>query len=194
VGYYDYDVTHELSRHLSLVSVLNPVSRAVGSSLSALLGTGLVILEEAVEHRAGRSVGELVAEEGLASFRAAESDELERAVDRSPFSILVLGEGALKSLRNRELVADRTHLVYLRHPAPEVSRRLEESPRRNVTFLLEANAIPGTAAERVEALVGSRESDYHRAPLVLDLTSRPSHRLAADLVSRLETSGALRPA
>lgn len=194
MGYYDYDVTHRLIRHVSLVCVLNSLSREVGSRLSALTGARLTILEESIEHRAGRSASEILSEEGLEGYRRAEAEELARIVTSAPPSVVVLGEGTLASQRNRAFVEQHTHLVHLRCGPKEVARHLERSPRRNVTFLLEAAAVPGSTEEQWEAIVGLRESEYRSARLVVAVGHDGGHRLARDLLNRLETAGALTPA
>lgn len=194
-GYYDYGATHRLSRHLCLVSLLNSWSRAVGARLSALTGTGLAILEESIEHREGRSVGELVRYEGIPRFREMESKELGLAVSSSPPGILVLGEGALSHPGSRTLVERRAHLVHLRPSRREMRRELEAGGARNVTFLLEAASIPGSEPqERIDALIGIRESEYRGATVVFDLHEEPTHLLVADLVERLLRVGMLRAA
>jgi shikimate kinase len=191
-GYYDSGPTHRLTRHVSLVSVLNSLSRAVGASLAALTGAGLVILDEAVEHREGSSVHELVLARGLARFRETESRELRRAVASSPPAILVLGEGALGTRANRKTVVGETHLVHLRPSSRQLGRALEKGGSRNVTLIAEAIAVPGDGvAERLRAIVGLRESEYDGASLVVEVNEGGAHRLAAELVSRLERDGTI---
>jgi shikimate kinase len=190
-GYYDSGPTHRLTRHVSLVSVLSSLSREVGVSLAALTGAGLLILDEAVEHREGSSVHELVLARGLARFRETESRELRRAVASSPPAIIVLGEGALSTRANRKMIARETHLVHLRPSSRKLGRALEKGGSRNVTLIAEAIAVPGEGvAERLRAIVGLRESEYDGASLVIEVSDSGSHRVAADLVSRLERDGA----
>lgn len=190
-SYYGTGPTHRLARHVSLVSVMNSLSRSVGKSLAALTGAGLVILDEAVEHREGTSVQELVLARGLAWFRQVETLELERAVVASPPTILVLGEGVLSTRANRELVARETHLVHLRPSSRQLGRALEKGGNRNITLLAEASSIPGEGAgERLRAIVGLRESEYDGARLIVEVEEGGSHRLASELVARLERDGA----
>jgi shikimate kinase len=191
-GYYDSGPTHRLARHVSLVSVLNPLSRAVGVSLAALTGAGLVILDEAVEHREGSSVHEIVLAMGLARFREVESMELRRAVSSSPPAILVLGEGALSTRSSRKAISRETHLVHLRPSSHKLGRVVDKAGNRNVTLLAEAISIPGDGlGERLRAIVGLRESEYAGARLVVEAEEGGSHRLATEIVSRLERDGAI---
>jgi shikimate kinase len=191
-AYYDSVATHRLGRPVSLVSFLNPLSQAVGRSLSALTGVSLVILDEAVEHRLGASTHEIVPGVGLAAWRLAEAEALGRALASEPWSLLVLGEGALTEPRSRELVRNQSFLVYLKQDLEAIQRRVASaSSAKLFTLLTEAASIPGTPEEKLEALFGLRGSEYASAGFSVDAGDRAPRRLAAEIAERLEGEGML---
>jgi shikimate kinase len=190
--YYDAVATHRLRRPVSLVSFLNPLSQAVGRSLSALTGVSLVIVDEAVEHRLGASTHEIVPGAGLAAWRLAEAQTLARALASEPSCILVLGEGALTEPRSRELVSKSSLLVYLKQDLEAVRRRVESATSAKLfTLLTEAASIPGTPEEKLEALFGLRGSEYGGAGVAIDVGNRGPRHLAAEIAETLTDEGTL---
>lgn len=71
----------------------------VGAALSALTGREAVDIDRLVVERAGRSIPEIVAEEGEAAFRAIEREQTAEAGKRSGV-ILLTGGGVVKDERN----------------------------------------------------------------------------------------------
>lgn len=191
-AYYDSVATHRLRRAVCLISFRNPLSQAVGRAVAALTGLSLVIVDEALEHRFGASAHEIVPDAGLDGWRRAEAREIERALDAEPRCLLVLGEGALTDRLSRELVVERSVLVYLREDLGEIQRGLEtvRSPK-HVTLFTEAASIPGEPADQLEALLGLRTTEYCGAALAIDAGGRPPRRIAREVAEKLETEGVL---
>lgn len=192
-GYYDYHPVHQLTRPVALVSFVNQLTRGVASSLASLGGLRLVLLDDVVQHQLGASVGEVVTQQGLSTFRQQEKREVTRAVASRPMGIIALGEGALSDPESRRLVLEETDLVYLYLSFDEARERArDQSFQHKATLVADIHERECGETEGFEALFAERRAGYENAHLTLDVWSRSVNDLVSVLLDRL-SSGSVRP-
>jgi len=137
----------------------------VGRRLSELAGIPFVDLDERIEARFGASVREIFAREGEASFRAAEREELERALAPDP-AVVATGGGTLTFAGNLELARERGLVVWLHPSFATIARRvggLGKADRplfRDETqaFALYRERLPAYAGADLKVDIGDEES------------------------------------
>jgi shikimate kinase/3-dehydroquinate synthase len=137
----------------------------VGRRLSELAGIPFFDLDERIELRFGASVREIFAREGEPAFRAAEREELERALAPDP-SVVATGGGTLTFAENLELARGRGLVVWLHPSFATLARRvgaMGKSDRplfRDETqaFALYRERLPAYAGADLRVDVGDGES------------------------------------
>ncbi|MEM7516083.1 MAG: shikimate kinase [Planctomycetota bacterium] len=139
---------------------------AVGRCLAELSGRAFLDLDECLADRAGAAeadtAGELLERLGEERFRDLEEEALEAADqdarERSAGIVLACGGGVLLREANRKRLAAPWTVVYLRTPALELRRRLEEESESAARPPLLAGSA--SAAAEIESILEARESAY----------------------------------
>ena len=91
--------------HIFLVGFMGAGKSTVGRILAEHLGRPFIDLDAEISREAGRAVAKIFAEDGEEAFRALESDELQRIVERPP-SVVACGGGIVLRDENRRLMKD----------------------------------------------------------------------------------------
>ena len=137
----------------------------VGRRLSELAGVPFVDLDERIESRFGASVREIFAREGEPAFRAAEREELARALAPDP-AVVATGGGTLTFAENLELARSSGLVVWLHPTFATLARRvggLGKSDRplfqnEAQAFDLYRERLPAYAGADLRVDVGDEES------------------------------------
>ena len=140
-----------------------------GEKLAALLSVEFIDLDERVTHLAGRSIEEIFSTQGENVFRKLESKALTSLPDHS---VCALGGGTLMRSENLAWALKESWLIYLRVGVKELVRRLHADQAIR-PLLLDSNGarLPIEQMEiKVRNLLRQRESIYHQAHKVLDMT------------------------
>jgi shikimate kinase / 3-dehydroquinate synthase len=77
------------------------------ASAALALGTGSIDVDDVIEQRLGRPIGQVFAEDGEPAFRAVEEAVTLELLERSDASVLALGGGAVTSPAIRDALGDR---------------------------------------------------------------------------------------
>jgi len=180
--YYSYDSQLALDRHLALVGHLSEDTRRVATMVSALTGLPLRDVDRLVEHRAGMSLWELVARHGEDRYRSLERRELERALDDAPPGVLVLGDGVLIDVRNRQRIAEDCRLVVLHLDIANCYWRLRSRVGDGLWHPVERGRLAGI--ESLRPFFEERKAGFRGAHHTITWDAR-SHRDMAKEVLRL---------
>lgn len=171
------------SRNLFLVGPRACGKTTLGRRLAARLNAEFADADALFVAREGRSIADLVAEQGWDAFRDVETAILAEICQTVPPGgrVLATGGGVVLRPENRNRLATGL-VVYLRAEAPALVERLQRDPlvgqRPTLTGLPLAEEVARTLAER-EPLY--RE----RAHLVVD-AGRPLERSEADILAFLD--------
>ena len=155
----------------------------VGPMLARDLSRRFVDLDEEIEREAGRSIREIFAREGEASFRALERRALERWAGRD--AVVALGGGAIAQEGSPEFLAATGTVVYLRADPEVLLARLGDGDERPLLRDLE----PTARRARIEALLEERRGAYESARIVIEAGGDDPEALAAALALRLAGEG-----
>jgi shikimate kinase len=153
----------------------------VGGLLAARLGRPFVDLDDRIEAAAGRSIAEVFAEQGEATFRDLEAQALKELLAQADEPMVIaLGGGAFAQECNRQAIAAaRALTVHLEAPLETLRERcagllhrpLARDPQRFAQLYLERQPIYALAAWTVGTGSGTPE----------DAVSTIAERLAAGL-------------
>lgn len=164
VGYYDYEATHSLRRPLCLVGFMGARVDRLAYNIACMSGLRFASLRETVEHDAGRSIGQLVVEEGEAALRQRESEALERMLADEPAGIIALTDGSLLSGANVERILEAADLVYIEYSIDELASRVARTLTEKRAHFFPWIAPEGFSVTQLETLFEMRRAGYERAP------------------------------
>lgn len=157
----------------------------VGRALGARLGWKFLDLDDLIEQREQKSVAEIFASSGEASFRGMESAALAAALQDHAGSgdlILALGGGAFVQPQNREaLNAAGAITVLLEAPVEELRRRC--TGERKVRPLAREQA-------RFNELFVARRADYALAQHRVQTLNKPVSQVTAEIEQLLKAAKA----
>jgi shikimate kinase len=116
-------------RTVFLVGFMGAGKSSVGRALSVRLGWGFEDLDDRIQAREGRSIGQIFSESGEAEFRRAETDALRELIGelRNSPRVVGLGGGAFVQAENAALLAQtQSPIVFLDAPVEELFRRCQQ--------------------------------------------------------------------
>ena len=96
-------ITLRSMRRIFLVGFMGAGKSTTGAALAGHLGCQFIDLDGEISRRLGAPIPDIFARFGEATFRAAESDELERCAELDDL-VVATGGGAFSSDANRELI------------------------------------------------------------------------------------------
>lgn len=95
-----------LQQSIILTGFMGAGKTAVGAALARQLNCEAIDLDKLIAEREGRSVPEIISEEGEAYFRARETSVLRELLERKTRGVISLGGGAWALERNRALIIE----------------------------------------------------------------------------------------
>lgn len=123
--------TSRLPENIVLIGIMGCGKSTVGRELRQRLGYPLVDMDQEIERKAGRPIGEIFADEGEEYFREMETGvlrELAAAGDRR--RIISTGGGVVGREENRRLLRALGYVVWLDAPLPVILERTGKSRHR----------------------------------------------------------------
>lgn len=158
-----------MRRHIVLVGLPGAGKSSAGRILAGLLETHFVDLDDAIVRETGRSIPELFAGDGEATFRALERAAMHRAL-AEPAQVIAPGGGWAVQEGNLEAVETSGFVIYL-SVSPEVAAgRLAEDRDRPL--------LQGDPYRRLEQLLHDRERYYRRAGFEVATDAMTPNRVA----------------
>lgn len=145
---------------IALVGLPGTGKSVIGRLLAERLGRELCDTDQLVEQAAGRSVAEILDQDGGARFRELEREALLRACASSG-SVIATGGGALNDPLNRWALHLHGATAWLQAPMGLLARRLQTD---DVSRPLLRGDIPG----RLAILLSERAPFYRAADLTVD--------------------------
>lgn len=168
--------------HLALVGLSGSGKSTVAPLLAARLGLGAPVdLDRVVEHRAGRPVHEVFAQDGEATFRRLESDALADALTGQPV-VIATGGGIVLDHENRRLLRSGATVVWLRGSPGHLAQRLADTTESRPLLSGDADFALHRLAEEREALYAEV------ADLVIDVDGVDPVTVADEILSSLPRS------
>lgn len=116
-------------RHLVLVGLPGAGKSTVGQLVASRLGAPFADFDRLIEHRAGKSVARIFAEDGEGAFRALEATIGAEQLTGPP-AVLAPGGGYVLNAVQRRLAIAMGYVVYLVTSPAVAARRLEGQDTR----------------------------------------------------------------
>ena len=156
------EIYHHSPLTLVLAGFMGSGKSRLGRELSAHLGWPLVDLDKYIEQHDGRTIPEIFATDGEATFRTLERESLAQVLAAGHCQILATGGGALLSDEAKAIVRAHPALViYLDASLETIDRRVGDGSGRPL--------IAGGERERMARLYEFRRPLYeHLADLTVD--------------------------
>lgn len=130
----------------------------VGKLLAKRLGYPFVDLDEYIERKLGKSIREVVEEEGWQAFRAEERKAMREFAERGDL-VLSLGGGAVMHEAEMEALKEEALVVWLSAPVETIIERLSRDPK---TATQRPSLTKKSLEEEVRELLSRREPLYAR--------------------------------
>ena len=156
----------------------------VGRHLGRRLRIPFIDSDQAIEMRLGCSIRAFFEREGEAAFREVEAQMIDTLTRDGP-RILATGGGAVLRAENRQHLAQRGYVVYLKSQPEELLRRVRHDAKR--PLLQVADPL-----QRLRELYAVRDPLYREIAHCTVETGRPSvTNLVHTVLSQLELHGVL---
>ncbi len=185
--YYDPHPLIPLDRHLVVTGYLSAETRQIGYQLAALTGHGVTDLDRKIEHHAGKSVWELIWNDGEELYRTLESQYLERLLAETPRRIITLGDGALIDGGNRRLVLEQARLVVLDLDLPNCYWRIRSTPLGEQSFWHPLHAGPVERFEQIRPFYELRAPGFAEAHHSIELQGKKRGEVVEQLMALAST-------
>jgi shikimate kinase len=150
-----------------LVGFMGCGKSTIGRALADELGWSFFDLDEEIEKSTGKKIFEIFDQEGEASFRALESQELQKrvkSVRTGRPQVIALGGGAISNQENFELATNHGITIWLDVPVEVAQQRIAHETHRPLA----------SDPERFRALYEARRDDYSRADYRIDADADPA--------------------
>lgn len=118
----------DLRRPVVLLGWDRDETRSVAFQLAQFLGLVALDCDHVIRYATGRTVAELVAEQGEAAYRRQERRVIESALTSPRRCVLSVGDGALIDSEVRSFVVEKAHLAALTRSLAECFEHLKAHP------------------------------------------------------------------
>jgi shikimate kinase len=175
-------------RHVVLVGLMGVGKSTVGRRLAKEMERPFADADEQVELRAGRAIPAIFRTGGEDEFRRLETEVLSELVTRPCPLVVAAGGGAVSRAQNREILAPRSFVVWLRASAEFLVERTDTAHRP-----LLADDAHGTLRrlliERTPLYEGVSDAIVDVEPFH-DGGDKPKRAIARHIVSLARAAGA----
>lgn len=139
----------------------------IGKVLARLTGFDFIDLDEIIELRTGKTVSDILAEEGESYFRKTENRELTECVEKKNI-IVSLGGGTLIDQENVKSVKENGVLVHLSATPETLWERVRFSNKRPLLRTSGGELVPDSdAVSHVKNLLAIRQKGYSNADALI---------------------------
>jgi len=165
------------TEHVVLVGLMGTGKTTVGKRVARELGRRFVDSDAEIEGLHGRSVRDIFESSGEPAFRKIESELLEQLLASDVAAVLATGGGVVLAERNRRLLKQTRHVVWLRAEVGTLESRL-----RATKGLARRPLLDGDLRQRLEVLSYERGDLYREvATSIIDVDGLDSDQVC-DLV------------
>lgn len=146
-----------MSSPIYLIGARGCGKTTVGQALAAALGYDFCDTDYFLLQDSGKTVAQIVEQEGWPGFRRRESAALIAVTE--PGKVIATGGGMVLAEENRQFMQDNGHVVYLNAPAEVLAARLEAFPDNAQRPTLTGRPI----AEEMAEVLAARDLLYREA-------------------------------
>jgi len=169
----------QLGRSVFLVGFSGSGKSTAGKLVAERLGVAFVDTDSHIERSAGKSIAELMADDGEREFRRLEREMILGLLDRPRPSVVALGGGAFVQAAVRRSIKKQAWSIYLRCDQKELYARLRSVDDRP---LLAGRGL----RDRIRHLLAQRRDIYAQADFVISTTRLTPRQTAARIMDYLK--------
>ncbi len=158
--------------NLVLAGFMGTGKSTIGRIVAARLGLAFVDTDTEIERQAGRTIAQIFAQDGEATFRRLEAQVCQEIAARRD-QVIAVGGGALLDDGTRQAFAQTGLIVCLMASLDEILRRVGDDPAR---------PLFSTDRERLMALYTRRAAHYASLPHMIDTTTRTPAQVAGEVI------------
>ncbi|VEC00311.1 Shikimate kinase 2 [Cedecea lapagei] len=173
-----------MTQPLFLVGARGCGKTTVGQALARTLGYAFVDTDSFLLAHTGKSVAEIVAEEGWEGFRARESEALQRVT--APATVVATGGGMVLADSNRQFMQENGITVWLQAPAQVLASRLNASPEEEQRPTLTGKGV----TDEIVDVLAAREGLYRQVARHIVDATRPPEAVVEAILSALQMARA----
>jgi shikimate kinase len=174
------------ARSIVMVGMPGCGKSALGKRLAPRLGLPFLDVDEEIEKAAGKTISEIFADHGEASFRDGERKVIARLLASGP-QVLATGGGALMNEETRANIRRSGVSIWVKADAALLVRRVS---KRNTRPLFEGREPEAVVKE----LMAVRHPLYACADIVVESRDVPHETMVEEIVAALAGSPLLAPA
>lgn len=171
-----------MAQPIFLVGARGCGKTTIGHALADALGYSFADTDSHLLNSTGKSVAEIVAEEGWSGFRERESLALQQVTADS--TVIATGGGMILSESNRQFMAEHGIAIWLNVPAEILAARLDAAPEEDQRPTLTGKSV----IDEIVDVLAAREALYHQtARYIIDATHSPN-RVVESIIDALQMS------
>jgi shikimate kinase len=170
---------HTRGNNVFLIGPMGSGKTAVGRQLARLLHLHFYDSDAEIEYRTGVDIPYIFEKEGESGFRERESEVIDSLTSLTDV-VIATGGGAVLMERNRECLASRGHVVYLKTGIAQQLERTRHGRQRPLLYTENPEA-------KLRELMAHREPLYESiAAVVVPTDGRQVRTVADEIVQRLQ--------
>ena len=154
-------------KHIFLYGPPGAGKSSVGNALSERLRLPFIDFDLEIVKFAGKTIPQIMDEQGESAFRDLETETLKRAADESP-RVIALGGGALLREENRRYAEERGQVVFLETKAETLVERLRKEQNQRPL-------LSGNLEEKLQALLEQRKEHYDSFMIRVSQAGQSNH-------------------
>ncbi len=185
-GYYDNHPSFVPEKPISLIGFPGAEVPRIARAISMSTGLPLVELDRWIEHESGKSIPQLILEDGGAGIHDVQSELLGRALRTSPSPVIALGHRTMERNGDRELILAESTCFYVRRTIFELfqvlRREVEEFPARYAEFIMG----PPESVQDLKSMYDEREVEFLQATYVLESAGKSCAALGAEILDQVK--------
>ena len=168
--------------NLFLVGPMGAGKSTIGRQLAKMLKMDFIDTDQEIEARTGADIAWIFDVEGEAGFRVRETQVLEELSSRHDL-VLATGGGAIIAPKNRNLLAGRGTVVYLK---TSIEQQLERTARDKRRPLLRQTELSEKESELNRIMVERSPLYEEIAEITVTTNDRSVRAVAKDIITILE--------
>lgn len=165
--------------NIVLAGMMGAGKTYIGGKLAKLLAHfSYVDTDAEIEKNTELSVCEIFEKHGESYFRKMETDIIKK-VSKSKNQIISVGGGAFENDENIKALKENSILFYLKAPAKELFKRIENEAHRPVLN-------KDFSQKTIETLLKKREKNYLKADFVIDTEQKQAYTILDNILREYE--------
>ena len=159
----------------------------VGPILANTIGFKFIDLDELIELKTGKKIGEIFATEGEKEFRAIERETLSELLPCST-TVVSLGGGTVTNSETLKLIKKHGVVVYLRSDVEHIYQRLRTKSDRPMLRDENGNLLDGEdLLHKIETLLNVRTPYYEKADIIVTTDNKKIGNTIDELAKKIFT-------